>query len=118
MKQWTDLTKKEILQLPQLDWSWESVEVDELLIFPTRRKHDSGFACFVSAVRIDKDWFLLGQYHDVIYPQTKDFGDINPRLCGMDASLHGIIRWCHQAHKITIHHRLSDLCVEPKEDTQ
>ena len=106
MKHIKDMTKKEFLNLPQLEWSTEPIIADEIFIIQNRHKHDSGYQAFTSAVRIDGKYYIVGKWHDVIHFRY---------ICEIDCFYpNGVMRIFnnHNRDKFIIKHRLSDLDIE------
>jgi hypothetical protein len=93
-KRWTELKKQEILSLPKRDLKENNSEYTFLLLVPTRKKHDSGFAIFaVAGMKENKELELIG-YMDDFYYSRENFESQELRYFGLrfDCSLHGVIR--------------------------
>lgn len=57
MKELNDMTRKDFEALPERTWSEVLTGVDSIVLIPSRRKHDSGFACFgYVAVKGEQAW--------------------------------------------------------------
>ena len=109
MKSVGEMTRKEFLALPVYK-DWQSyLFVDALYMIQTKRKHDSGYACFVSAAEIDGKMYVLGKHHDVL----------EIKGCHIDCFFkNGVLRFFPYGirfDKIKIGHRLSTFCAEAEE---
>lgn len=109
MKSVEEMTRKEFLSLPVYK-DWQSyLFVDALYMIQTKRKHDSGYACFVSAAEIDGKMYILGKCHDMLEIEG----------CHIDCFLkNGVLRffpYSSRVNKIKIGHRLSSFYAEAVE---
>lgn len=109
MKSVEEMTRKEFLSLPVYE-DWQSyLFVDALYMIQTKRKHDSGYACFVSAAEIDGEMYILGKCHDVLEIEG----------CRIDCFLkNGVLRffpYSSRVDKIKVGHRLSSFYAEAVE---
>lgn len=106
MKQWTEYTKQELLNLPRRDWMCAST-YKFVLIFPTRQKHDSGYNYFgVVGVKHNGEMELVGQCDDFRYNMFAGIA-----LCGnafsFDCSMKGVFRLWSNHYDIKVGHNLS-----------
>lgn len=66
MKHVAEMTRKEFLSLPEYEDWHTPLKVKNIYILQTKRKHDSGYACMVSAANIKNKLYILGTHHDVL----------------------------------------------------
>lgn len=61
-----EMTRKEFLALPDYEDDLELLTVKEFFILQTKKKHDSGYACFTAVAEINGQYYIIGQCHDVL----------------------------------------------------
>ena len=95
MKRWEDMTKKELLALPNRSWNEEKVYPWVLLV-NTKQKHDSGYNFFaVIGVNPDNSMEIAAYCDDfrmwpVHYSLSNGVAPI--RGFSFDCSMHGVFR--------------------------
>lgn len=98
------MTKKELLEIPHRKWSEELHSVCGVYVLPSRRKHDSGWACmdFVAVFKGDRPMVRFGGGCD----DVGFYGDGFAMDCIYP---HGIIRIWNRLHTFTISRDLSSI---------
>lgn len=91
-KELKDWSRKELLALPYKNGWAEEIICDSLIIFPLRRKHDSGFACmdFISVIK-DIPTSRLSGCSDVVH--IDGIGGYGERSNGPLPSMKPIVCW-------------------------
>ena len=57
MKDLNEMTRKDFAALPERKWNEVLDGIDSIVLIPSKKKHDSGYACFgYVAVKGDKAW--------------------------------------------------------------
>ena len=66
MKSIESMTKKELDELPQYPYTPAAIETEEIFVMKSRKKHESGFSCFVSFITVDEKPCKLCDCSDVL----------------------------------------------------
>lgn len=122
MKNWNDLTKKELLALPHRPWLQEKKYACVLLV-NTRTKHDSGFNLF-AVIGVERNGNMeIAAYCDDfrMWPQISSFntGVLPTQGFAFDCSMHGVFRM-HSDYDILVSGCCSttDFSFVPRETTK
>lgn len=85
-----EMTRKEFLALPDYEDELKLLKVKEFFVIQTKKKHDSGYACFTAVAKINGQYYVIGRYHDVL--EVRD--------CNIDCFVkNGVLRFFPAYHK-------------------